>query len=42
MSKEKKQEKPVPDLKEKQLDADKAQQVKGGVVRGMGGDTIKV
>jgi len=31
MSKEKKQEKPVPDLKEKQLDADKAQQVKGGV-----------
>jgi len=31
MSKEKKQEKPVPNLKEKQLDADKAQQVKGGV-----------
>jgi hypothetical protein len=31
MLKEKKQEKAVPDLKDKQLDADKAQQVKGGV-----------
>jgi hypothetical protein len=30
MSQEKKQEKAVPDLKEKELDADKAQQVKGG------------
>jgi len=36
MSKEKKQEKPVPDLKEKQLDADKAQQVKGGRKAGEG------
>lgn len=30
MSNEKKQEKQTPDLKDKQLDADKAEQVKGG------------
>jgi hypothetical protein len=33
MSNEKKQEKQAPDLKDKQLDADKAEQVKGGAMK---------
>lgn len=41
MSNEKKQDKNVPELKDKLLDADKAEQVKGGVVRGSGVDPIK-